>query len=60
MGMNKEQMQKVAAAEERDRTAAFDLGFAKAAEDAGLTQEQHDAMYNLGVEVLQGQSQAEQ
>lgn len=53
MGLNKEQMKKIAEAEERDRAAAFDLGFAKAAEDAGLTQEQHDALYDLGVQLLQ-------
>lgn len=52
MSVNDEQMQKLAEAEERDRHAAFDLGFAKAAEEAGLTQEQHDALYELGVDLL--------
>jgi len=45
-------MNKVAAAEQFDREQAFEIGFAKAAHDVGLSKEQFQQMYSLGIQKL--------
>lgn len=46
-------LQKIAAAEQRDAAAAFEVGFAKAAQAAGLTEADFKAIYQIGCELLE-------
>jgi len=48
-----EYMQKIAAAEQRDSAAAFEVGFAKAAQAAGLSEDDFKAIYQIGCELLE-------
>lgn len=49
-------MNKISAAEQTDRANAFEVGFAKAAHDRGLTEEQYNAVRAYGIRVLQKQA----
>jgi nitrate reductase beta subunit len=49
-------MQKVAASEQFDREQAFEVGFAKAAHDVGLSKEQFQQMYAYALHKLSSQA----
>jgi hypothetical protein len=50
---SKEDLQKFAEqVEAHDRAAAFEIGFAKAAHDAGLTEEEYNTLRKLAIEKL--------
>lgn len=54
--MSKIQQPQIKTAEEavaRDAAAAIEAGFAKAAADMGITEEQFPAFYQAGVELIQ-------
>lgn len=53
--LSKEQLEKIAAAEQRDRANAFELGFAKEAAAANLNEEQFKAVYQVGLELMQAE-----
>lgn len=50
--MSETDLQKIAAAEQRDRAAAFEIGFAKAAEAAGLTPDEFKIAYEAGCKLM--------
>lgn len=50
-----EAIQKIAALDERDSANAVEIGFMKAAQDMGLTEEQYLAFRKLAVEAVQAE-----
>ncbi len=55
---NEAYARKIAAAEERDRSYAFEVGFIKAAQELGLDREQFATFYQIGQQVLEKQAAA--
>ncbi len=50
-----EALQKVAAVEKNDRAAAFEVGFAKCAQDMDLNEAQYQKLYRIALEIAKGE-----